>query len=94
MTSGSASSDGRVRDALSGRPKVAIVAGASSNKESRKRSRKRGSTGPCRLRGIYILQKVAVVRLAVLFACDGLFRAFPKFLGRWTKSSLWRGDAD
>jgi NAD(P)-dependent dehydrogenase (short-subunit alcohol dehydrogenase family) len=30
MTSGSASSDGRVRDALSGRPKVAIVTGASS----------------------------------------------------------------
>jgi NAD(P)-dependent dehydrogenase (short-subunit alcohol dehydrogenase family) len=30
MTSGSASSDGRVQDALSGRPKVAIVTGASS----------------------------------------------------------------
>ena len=30
MTLGSASSVGRVRDALSGRPKVAIVTGASS----------------------------------------------------------------
>ena len=30
MTSGSASSDGRAQDALSGRPKVAIVTGASS----------------------------------------------------------------
>jgi len=30
MTSGSASSDGRVQDALSGRPKVAIVTGGSS----------------------------------------------------------------
>ena len=29
-----------------------------------------------------------------LFSWCRFFRAFPKFLGRWTKSSLWRGDAD